>query len=65
MISALVGSANKTASQRESRWGEKHQFVLNWAMMRRHDVQRLPVDQIYAMFPTMVCKNPLVDPDMI
>ena len=64
-ISALAGRANKTASQRESRWGEKRQFMLDRATMQRHDVRRWPADQIYAMFPTMVCENHLADPNTV
>ena len=33
--------------------------------MQGHDVRRLPADQIYAMLPTMVCENHLVDPETI
>ena len=65
MISALAGRANKTASQRKSRWGEKRRFVLDQAMMQGHGVQRFPAEQIYAMFPKMVCEDHLADPDTV
>ena len=60
-----MGRANKTASQHESRWGKKRQFALDQATMQGHNVRRLPADQIYAMFPTMVCEDHFADPDMV
>ena len=65
MISTSMGRANKTASQHESKWGKKRQFVLDQATMQGHDVQRLPAERIYAMFPTMVCEDHLADPDTV
>ena len=65
MISALAGRANKTASQHESRWGEKRRFALDRATMQGHDVRRLPADPIYAMFPAIVCEGHLADLDTV
>ena len=64
-ISALAGRADKTASQRESRWSTKRRLVLDQATMEGHDVQRLPAERIYAMFPTRVCEDHLADPDTV
>ena len=64
-ISALAGRANKTASQRELRWGEKCRFVLDQATIQGHDVRRMPADQIYAMLSTVVCEDHLADPDTV
>ena len=61
MISALARRASKTASQHGSRWGKKHRFALDQAMMQGHDVRRLPADQIYAM----VCEDHLADLDTV
>ena len=33
--------------------------------MQEHDIQRLPAERIYAMFPTMVYEGHLADPDMV
>ena len=43
----------------------KRRFVLDQATMQGHDVQRLPAERIYAMFPTMVCEDHLADPDTV
>ena len=39
--------------------------MLDQGTMQGHDVQRLPAEHIYAMFPTMVCEDHLADPDMV
>ena len=33
--------------------------------MQGHDVRRLPAERIYAMIPTMLCEDHLVDPDTV
>ena len=65
MISALAGRANKTTLQCESRWGRKRRLVLDQATMQELDVRILPEEQIYAMFPTMVCEDHFADPDTV
>ena len=35
------------------------------ATMQGHDVRRLPADQIYVVFPMIVCKDHLADPDTV
>ena len=39
--------------------------MLDRVTMQGHDVQRLPAERIYAMFPTMVCEDHLADPDTV
>ena len=34
-------------------------------MMQGHDVQGLPAERIYAMFPTMVCEDHFAGPDTV
>ena len=58
-ISALAGRANKTASQRKSRGSRRRQFVLDQVTMQGHDMQKLPVERIYAR----VCEDHLANPD--
>ena len=48
-----------------SRWAKKNRFVLGRATIQGHDAQRLLVDQIYAMPPTVVCEDHLADPDTV
>ena len=35
------------------------------ATMQGHEVQRLPAERIYAMFPIMVCEDHLADQDTV
>ena len=65
MISALAGRANKTASQRVSRWAKKNRIVLGPATIQGHDAQRLLADQTYVMPPTVGCEDHLADPDTV
>ena len=39
--------------------------VVGRATMQGHDVRRLPADQIYVVFPMIVCKEHLADPDTV